>query len=54
MKKIVAIVVPVVICFLTGFIASRLQTDAVNEWYPVLNKPVLTPPDSIFPIAWSI
>ncbi len=54
MKKVLGIVLPVALCFLTGFIASRLQTDAVNVWYPTLNKSPLTPPDSLFGVAWSI
>lgn len=54
MKKILTVLIPVLICFGVGFIASYLQTDAIQNWYPYLNKPALTPPNIVFPIAWSI
>lgn len=53
MKKIVSIVVSVLICFLVGGSASYFQADAIRSWYPLLNKPELTPPNIAFPIAWS-
>lgn len=54
MKKAVAILIPVLLCFVVGFIASNFQADAIRNWYPYLNKPALTPPDIAFPVAWSI
>lgn len=54
MKKILTVLISVLICFGVGFIASYLQTDAIQNWYPYLNKPALTPPNIVFPIAWSI
>lgn len=54
MKKVSSIIVPVIICFLVGFTASYFQKDAIANWYPFLNKPSLTPPNIVFPIAWSI
>ncbi len=42
------------ICFLIGFFASQLQADSIETWYPYLNKPSVTPPNIVFPIAWSI
>ncbi|MCC8019681.1 MAG: tryptophan-rich sensory protein [Rikenellaceae bacterium] len=54
MKKALSYIIPIAICFTLGFIASRLQTDALHEWYPYLNKPAFTPPDWLFPVAWSI
>lgn len=35
-------------------LAGWLQQDAIEEWYPLLDKPTLTPPNAVFPIAWSI
>lgn len=49
-----SILLPVLICFIVGLIASYLQQDAIQYWYPYLNKPALTPPNIVFPIAWSI
>lgn len=54
MKKALTIIIPILICFGVGFTASYFQSDAIKDWYPYLNKPALTPPDSVFPIAWSI
>jgi len=54
MKRFLSYLLPVALCFALGFIASNLQTDAIQNWYPYLNKPALTPPNAAFPIAWSI
>lgn len=54
MKKVLAILIPIIACFFIGFTASYFQHDAINEWYPLLDKSNLTPPNIAFPIAWSI
>ena len=54
MKKSLTFIIPVIICFLVGFTASNFQTDAIENWYPYLNKPSLTPPNIIFPVMWSV
>lgn len=54
MKKIIPILIATLICFGVGFTASYFQSDAIQTWYPTLNKPSLTPPNIAFPIAWSI
>lgn len=54
MKKKLQILIPILICFFVGFIGSSFQADAISNWYPYLNKPDLTPPNIVFPIAWSI
>lgn len=53
MRKTVSILFPILICFIVGLTASYLQQDAIESWYPLLNKPSLTPPNIAFPIAWS-
>lgn len=53
LRKALPYIIGVLICFISGYIASRLQTNAIENWYPYLNKPSLTPPNWIFPIAWS-
>lgn len=53
-KKIIAVVISILICFLVGLTASYFQSDSMKTWYPSLNKPKLTPPDIVFPIAWNI
>ncbi len=41
----------VVVCFLPGIIGSRFQP---GPWYESLQKPLLTPPGWVFPVAWTI
>lgn len=54
MKKALAYILPTLLCFVLGGIAGYLQTDALVDWYPYLNKPAITPPNIAFPIAWGI
>lgn len=54
MKKFWAYFLPTLLCFVLGGIAAVLQNSALAEWYPFLIKPALTPPNAVFPIAWSI
>lgn len=54
MNKIIPVLVAVIICFSVGVMASYFQVDAIQTWYPFLNKPSLTPPNFIFPIVWGI
>jgi len=54
MKKALYIIIPVLVCFGVGYTAQFFQADAIENWYPFLNKPALTPPNIAFPIAWSI
>ena len=43
MKKIWAYILPTALCFVLGGLAGWLQQDAIEEWYPLLDKPTLTP-----------
>lgn len=54
MRKFLNILLPVIICFLVGVTASCFQSESIQIWYPTLNKPVITPPNIAFPVAWSI
>lgn len=54
MKRIIYILIAILICFGVGFTAQFFQADAIIEWYPTLNKSVLTPPNYLFPIVWTI
>ena len=53
MKRLTQYLWPIALCLLSGLIASRLQTGALAEWYPFLKKPLLTPPNHVFPIVWT-
>lgn len=54
MKRIFLIVISVLSCICVGLLASKFQVEALQTWYPALNKSGLSPSDSIFPIAWTI
>ena len=47
-------VVPVLLCFLAGAIGSVIQENGLAQWYPTLQKSLLTPPAIVFPIVWSV
>ncbi|CAN5256446.1 tryptophan-rich sensory protein [soil metagenome] len=45
--------VPLVL--LLGFISARIApAGSQNRWYALLVKPAVTPPDWVFPVAWSL
>lgn len=54
MKYFWSILISALVCFSVGITASYFQADSIDGWYQFLNKPSVTPPDYIFPIAWSI
>lgn len=53
-RKIFNVLTPIVVCFLVGYTASLFQDESIRTWYPTLIKSSLTPPNYVFPIAWSI
>ncbi len=54
MKKVITYLFPVLLCLVIGYVGSLFQSSALTEWYPLLNKSALTPPNIAFPIAWGI
>ena len=53
-KTITAVSLSIILCLFAGYTAGILQADAITHWYPLLNKSSLTPPNIVFPIAWTI
>ena len=43
--------VPVAVAMVLG---AYFNNEAIGSWYQTLQKPVLTPPDYVFPIVWNI
>ncbi len=41
-------------CLLVAVIGRFFTDQSINDWYPTLNKPHLTPPEWIFPVVWPI
>ena len=54
LPNIFKILFPIVVCLLVGSLAAYLQQNSIQNWYPHLNKPALTPPNVVFPIVWTI
>ena len=54
MKRLSLYLLPIILCFIIGWLSMIIQSDALIEWYPQLDKPSITPTNSLFPIAWGI
>lgn len=54
MRRIISIPLWIGICFAVGLTASYFQNESLQVWYPMLQRSVLTPPNIVFPIVWSI
>ncbi len=52
MKKIVSIGSGIALCLLVGWVSRLLHAEAMEVWYPTLEKSSLNPPDLVFPIVW--
>jgi benzodiazapine receptor len=53
MNKSMKILVMVATTVTLGYISGTVTQTSVDTWYPTLNKPSFTPPNAVFPIAWS-
>lgn len=47
------LVVAVGLCLAVGAVGSLATTPKIPTWYAGLAKPAWTPPDAVFPIAWT-
>lgn len=54
MRRFLFILLAVALCFGTGFTAVYFQSSSIDTWYPALIKPGITPPNIVFPIAWTV
>lgn len=54
MKKVVPIIGFVVISFVVGYLSRLLQAEAMETWYPFLEKSSLTPPGYMFSLVWGV
>lgn len=51
LPRLAAAILPVALAALIGSLATR---EGIDGWYPSLAKPGFTPPNAVFPIAWSL
>ena len=54
MRKLFKFIYVVLAVLLTSYLCSKFTHIGLVGWYNNLDKPQLTPPNVIFPIAWSI
>lgn len=52
-RRIIFCTLAAAACVLVGWLSSLTQGDALQSWYPLLNKPSATPPDFMFGFAWT-
>jgi len=50
----IMLLVFVVVCLAAGRLGAALTEPALETWYRGLAKPGWTPPDVVFPVAWSL
>lgn len=43
-----------IVVFAVAGIGGSITASSVNEWYPTLVKPALTPPPWVFPVVWNL
>lgn len=54
MKRFLSVVAWVCLCLAAGYLSSLFQSNAIAEWYPTLERSPLSPPDWLFPVAWTL
>lgn len=50
----IMLLVFVVVCLAAGRLGAAITEPALESWYRGLAKPAWTPPDIVFPVAWSL
>lgn len=54
MNRTVSVILWVIVTLVVGLVSSFFQSAASDEWYNALQRSALTPPDWVFPVAWTI
>jgi benzodiazapine receptor len=52
--QIIPFIISLVITLGIGIVASLFTRPEIPGWYSTLNKPSFTPPNWLFPVAWTI
>jgi benzodiazapine receptor len=53
-RQAAALIILITICLIAGYLGSMATTPNIPTWYAGLNKPFFTPPNSVFPIVWTL
>lgn len=44
----------VIICLIVNLLAGLVTQSSVSDWYHTIHRPSFTPPNSVFPVVWTI
>lgn len=53
-KRYISLILWIIIMIAIGMLIGYLTKPEMNTWYIILNRSTLTPPNYLFPIAWTI
>lgn len=54
MKKIFKFIYVLAAVLFTAYLSSIFSSYGTNGWYQILPKPIITPPDYVFSIIWTL
>lgn len=54
MKKLAGAFIWILVFQIIGYFLGKITQANIVNWYRTLNKSILTPPEIVFPIVWSI
>lgn len=52
--SLLALAAFLILCFAAAYLGSLATRPNIPDWYVLLRKPMLTPPNDVFPVAWTI
>ena len=53
-KTYLSLIIWIVVLIAIGGVIGSLTKPEINSWYSTLNRSTLTPPNYVFPVAWTI
>ena len=53
-KNHLSLIIWIVVLIAIGGVIGSLTKPEINSWYSTLNRSILTPPNYVFPVAWTI
>jgi tryptophan-rich sensory protein len=54
MKNYLRILLCVVVCLAVGYLSSITTQSSIKTWYPLIEKPIFNPPNSVFAPVWTM